>query len=157
MKNTLKLDHERQLVVMDRTFAKKAQDTRREEHSHLQNVRRDYPDYRVIRRTIRKNPNKDTYKGLTYDYMRVYIAAHAPQEKVSAAVVEFDEKVLISRSHSSCRRYPAIKAWFLEQYPEVKEFGRWQEETEPQQAEEQVDELAAKRASQEEQNPAVGQ
>lgn len=105
---------------MDRTFAKKAQDTRSEEYSHLQNVRRDYPDYRVIRRTIRKNPNKDTYKGLTYDYMRVYIAAHAPQEKVSAAVAEFDEKVLISRCHSSCRRYPAIKAWFLEQYPKSR-------------------------------------
>ena len=152
MKNTLKLDHERQLVVMDRTFAKKAQDTRSEEYSHLQNVRRDYPDYRVIRRTIRKNPNKDTYKGLTYDYMREYIATHAPQEKVSAAVAEFDEKVLISRCHSNCRRYPVVKAWFLQKYPEVKEFGTFQlqdndnakevTEQEPKKETEQVDPAA---------------
>lgn len=58
MKNTLKLDHERQLVVMDRTFAKKAQDTRSEEYSHLQNVRRDYPDYRVIRQDDPQKPQQ---------------------------------------------------------------------------------------------------
>ena len=43
MKNTLKLDHENGLIVMDRTFAKKAENTMSTEYAHLQNVRRDYP------------------------------------------------------------------------------------------------------------------
>ena len=64
MKNTLKLDHENGLIVMDRTFAQKAENTMSTEYAHLQNVRRDYPTYQVIRREIKKNPNTEHYKGL---------------------------------------------------------------------------------------------
>ena len=70
MKNTLKLDHENGLIVMDRTFAQKAENTMSTEYAHLQNVRRDYPTYQVIRRETKKNPNTEHYKGLTYQYMR---------------------------------------------------------------------------------------
>ena len=31
--------------------------------------------------------------------------------------------ILISKCHSNAKRYPVIKNWFLEKYPEVKEFG----------------------------------
>ena len=123
MKNTLKLDHENGLIVMDRTFAKKAENTMSTEYAHLQNVRRDYPTYQVIRREIKKNPNTEHYKGLTYQYMRDYIILHTSPEKEAEAVAEFDEQLLISRCHSKARRYPAIKKWFLEKYPEVALFG----------------------------------
>ena len=42
MKNTLKINHENKAIVMDRTFAKFAEDTRSEEYAHLQQVRKDY-------------------------------------------------------------------------------------------------------------------
>ena len=93
------------------------------EYAHLQNVRRDYPTYQVIRREIKKNPNTEHYKGLTYQYMRDYIILHTSPEKEAEAVAEFDEQLLISRCHSKARRYPAIKKWFLEKYPEVALFG----------------------------------
>lgn len=114
MKNTLKLDHENGLIVMDRTFAKKAENTMSTEYAHLQNVRRDYPTYQVIRREIKKNPNTEHYKGLTYQYMRDYIILHTSPEEEAEAVAEFDEQLLISRCHSKARRYPAIKKWFLD-------------------------------------------
>ena len=59
MKNTLKINHEKGTITMDRTFAKKAENTMSAEYAHLQNVRRDYPTYTVIRREIKKNPNKE--------------------------------------------------------------------------------------------------
>jgi hypothetical protein len=37
MKNTLRLDHEKRAIVMDRTFAKLAEDTFSPEYEHLQN------------------------------------------------------------------------------------------------------------------------
>ena len=46
-----------------------------------------------------------------------------PPEEEAEAVAEFDEQLLISRCHSKARRYPAIKKWFLEKYPEVALFG----------------------------------
>ena len=95
MKNTLKLNHAKREIVMDRTFAKFAENTMSAEYAHLQQVRKDYPTYAVIQRQIKKNNNKESY--------------------------------------------PVIKAWFLEMYPEVKNFGmkaeavaEEQEETESQ-------------------------
>ena len=37
--------------------------------------------------------------------------------------MEFDELLLISQCHSKGRRYPVIKNWFLDNYPEVRDFG----------------------------------
>lgn len=37
--------------------------------------------------------------------------------------MEFDELLLISQCHSSGRRYPVIKNWFLNKYPEVRDYG----------------------------------
>lgn len=123
MKNTLRLDHAKKLVIMDKTFAKFAANTRSEEYAHLQQVRRDYPHYEVIQRTIKRNPNKECYHGLTYDFMEDYILTHGDAEMVRKNYDEFNEMLLISRCHSKQFRYPVIKHWFLEHYPEIVRFG----------------------------------
>ena len=123
MKNTLKIDHEKKVITMDRTFAKNAENTRSEEYAHLQSVRRDYPNYSVARRQIKPNPNKECWKGLTYEYMKNYITTHEGDETRKQVLNEFSEMRLISECHSKCHRYPVIKKWFLAKYPEVAEFG----------------------------------
>lgn len=128
MKNTLKIDFENSRIVMDRTFSKKVQNTNSEEYAHLQQVRKDYPTFKVEARQIKKNPNKETYKGLTYDYMRFYIFTHEPADNRKKVIEEFEELVLISQCHSQSKRYPVIKNWFLNKYPEIKEFGISNEE-----------------------------
>lgn len=122
MKNTLKINHENKTIVMDRTFAKFAENTRSDEYAHLQQVRRDYPDYTVTTRTIKRNPEKETYKGLTYEYMEDYILRHETEEKQLAVIKEFNELRTISKCHKQGLRYPTIKKWFLEKYPEIVEF-----------------------------------
>lgn len=122
MKNTLRINHENKTIVMDRTFAKFAENTRSDEYAHLQQVRRDYPDYTVTTRTIKRNPEKETYKGLTYEYMEDYILRHETEEKQLAVIKEFNELRTISKCHKQGLRYPTIKKWFLEKYPEIVEF-----------------------------------
>ena len=56
MKNILRIDHKSLQIIMDRTYAKNAENTASPEYQHLQEVRRDYPNYTVIRKTIKKNP-----------------------------------------------------------------------------------------------------
>ena len=114
MKNVLKVNHQNKTIVMDRTFAKKAEVVGSDEYNLLQTARRDYDTYSVIRHEIKKNPNKECYRGLTYDYMRNYIMSHSSAE---AMIKKFDELLLLSECHSI--RYPHIKKWFLEAYPEV--------------------------------------
>lgn len=120
MKNTLRFDHDARCIVMDRVFYKNSSNIRFEEYGMLQRARQDYPTYTPVIRRIKRNPNKETYKGLTYAYMERYIQTH---ENADALMVEYKELRLISECHGKARRYPAIKKWFLKQYPEIEQFG----------------------------------
>ena len=119
MKNTLRLNHETRSIVMDKTFAKFAADTKSAEYAHLQRVRQDYPTYTVEQRHIKKNSTKECYLGLTYEYMKKYILTYGDEDDVRT----FNEMRFISQCHSKAFRYPVIKAWFLKRFPEVKQFG----------------------------------
>ena len=123
MKNTLKIDFSNKTIVMDRTFAERVKDTRSDEYLHLQTVRQDYPDYMVITRTIKRNPNKETYRGLTYEFMENYILNHGDDATVQKALAEYRELRLIAKCHGKGKGYPVIKQWFLEKYDEIEEFG----------------------------------
>lgn len=123
MKNTLKIDFAEGLIIMDRTFAKNATNTNTPEYAHLQQVRRDYPEFRVVQHTITRNVMKKTYAGLTYDYMKYYIRTHEEGANIQKALDELDELILISECHGKAYRYPVIKKWFLEKYPKIAEYG----------------------------------
>ena len=123
MKNKLTINHANHTIVMDRTFAKNAVDTRSDEYAHLQQVRRDYPNYQVVQRHIRKNNNKNTYRGLTYEYMESYIMTHGTEETRRTNFNTLQNMRLIAECQGMAFRYPVIKSWFLETYPEIARFG----------------------------------
>lgn len=118
MKNYVKVDYANRQIIMDRTFARLAKIVGSEEYNLLQTARRDYEGFHVVTRTIRRNDKKECYRGLTYDYMERYILLH---DKAAERKKEFDELRLIAECHS--KRYPVIKQWFLQQYPEIAKFG----------------------------------
>ena len=51
--------------------------------------------------------------------MEDYITTHGSAEDRRI----YDEMKLISECHSKSFRYPVIKSWFLERFPEIKTFG----------------------------------
>ena len=123
MKNTLTINHANRTIIMDRTFAKFASNTKSPEYAQLQSVRRDYPDYTVVQRHIRTNNEKETYRGLTYAYMEDYILTHGTEETRAANFKEYSEMRLIAECHGKAFRYPVIKSWFLDKYPEIVNYG----------------------------------
>ena len=122
MTNYLKINHQNRTLVMDKTFAKAAAYVGSTEYGLLQEARRDYPNYQVITRTIKKKENKESYRGLTYAYMEKYIACH---ENADIIMKEYREERFKSECHSV--RYPNVKNWFLKTYPEIKQFGMFAE------------------------------
>ena len=128
MRGTLKIDYVTGKIIMSREFAKAAKDTFSPEYLHLQEVKRDNPTFTIGRKTIKKNEDKETWKGLTYSYMELYIKIYEPVETRQAVLDEFDKMILISKCHGKGKRYPVIKKWFLDKYTEVKEFGMPKEE-----------------------------
>lgn len=123
MKSPITIDFANSTITVNAAYAKKASNPFSAEYTQLQRVRADYPTFSVITRSIKKNTEKESYKGLTYDYMRAYIMSHEEGESRTKAVMEFDELLLISQCHSKGHRYPAIKNWFLDKYPAIKNFG----------------------------------
>ena len=110
-------------IEINTVFEREFQNPRSDEYEILQKVRQDYPDFQVRVRKIKSNPNKETYPGLTYEYMRDYIVlTSAPEDEVEA-LAEFEHLLLVTRCQSKSRRYPIVKQWFLAKYPEIKEFG----------------------------------
>lgn len=123
MKNTLKIDFDNKLIIMDRTFSQNVKNTRSDEYMHLQNVRRDYPDYSVVTRKIKAHPGKRKYDRLSYAYMEEYILKHGTPEEVREALEKYRELREIARCHGKGYGYPIIKSWFINRYEEIRNFG----------------------------------
>ena len=121
----LRIDFEKASLVMDKSFAKAAAIVGSEEYLLLQGARQDYPTFTVSVKTIKRNPNKESYNGLTYAYMERYITAHDDENQT--IMKEYRKKREIAECHSI--RFPHIKQWFLTTYPEIKEFSKVREET----------------------------
>ena len=123
MKNVIRVDFAKKRIVMDRAFAKNCANPASDEYTQLQRVRQDYPTFTVSTRTCKSNPEKESYKGLTYEYMEHYILTHESKDTVLEVLDEYNELHLLAECHSRSRRYPVIKRWFLAKYPEIMEFG----------------------------------
>ena len=130
----IRIDRENNRIVMTRKFAKLADDPHTREFRLLQEVMETFPTFRVVNHTIKKNPKKECYRGLTYDYMRDYIRNNESKENVESALSELEHLIEISQCHSSGYRYPTSKKWFLEKYEDVASFGKELEETEERKA-----------------------
>ena len=117
MKNYLKVDDRNRQLIMDRTFDKNRRIVGSKEYDLLQRAKVDNPQYSVVLRHIKTNPEKQIYKHLTYDYMREYISRHANS---AARLKEFEEMILRSKCHAI--KYPKVKEWFLAAYQEIDDF-----------------------------------
>ena len=116
----IRIDRENSRIVMTRKFAMKADNPTTKEFRLLQEVMASFPHYSVENHKIKKNPNKECYKGLTYNYMREYITKYETADKVESALAELDDKIFKSKCHTI--RYAHVKKWFLESYPSVDDF-----------------------------------
>ena len=120
----IKFDHSKTTIIINRIFSIKATKYGTEEYAKLNQARADYPNYKIaIREAIKKNPSKEAFKGLDYTFMERYMTI----KKVSLEVWnKYRHTRLMTECHS--RRFPIVKQWFLDTFPEVRDWGKVQEE-----------------------------
>lgn len=130
MKNAIVLNNKNRTIELSKKFATAASIYGSEEYKMLQEARRDYPTYRVV--TVSKKSDKakkNMFKGLTYEYMELYIEKHDDEAKT--IMTEF--KALRGQDEMSealeleSKSYFTIKSWFLGQFPEIGEFQKQRE------------------------------
>jgi len=120
-KFNIKVDHIQKKIIIGKAFDKKQSDIESEEYKKLCEAVQIFPKYKVVVKKIKKNPHKESYKGLTYGYMEKYIAVKGTRVDRQ----EYDDMRLLAECHS--KRFPVIKQWFINKYPEVKEYGAKEE------------------------------
>ena len=118
MKNVLRIDHKNARIIMDREFTVAASVFGSAEYKMLQQAKQDNEGYLVVRKTIKRNPKKEAFKGLTYTFMEEYMDRY----NVSAEIrQEYNNMRFDVKCHSI--RYPYIKKWFLKTFPDIKTLG----------------------------------
>ena len=111
-------------IELTKTFATASSKFGTPEYDQLQQVRKDYPTYKVVTVTRKATKtDKPSYKGLTYEYMAKYIKSHDDAEENMKEFMELrgvseeGENALAESAH-----YQTIKDWFLGKYPEIASF-----------------------------------
>ena len=117
MKGTIRLDHLNKNILITAAFARASMNPDTCEYKKLVEIRMLHPDYSVVKRSIKKNPEKQVYKNLTYDYMREYVSRH-PRAKERSE--ELEEMILRAKCH--LEKYGNVKKWFLAAYPDISDF-----------------------------------
>lgn len=110
-------------IVMSKAESKAAGKFNSNKYQELAGIRAQFPTYRIVIKSA--HVKKETYKGLTYDYMEAYIKAHATNDSV---MKEFNtlrgyadgqkQKFVVAAPYSE------IKKWFLMKFPEIKEYSK---------------------------------
>ena len=117
-RGSIRVDVVKEKIYVTAAFRKACANIESDEYTLLQIIKLDNPTFKVEERGIKKNPNKESYRGLTYEYMERYILLHDGEN--SDVMDEYKELRLIAECHSIS--FPKIRDWFLETYPDVRNF-----------------------------------
>ncbi len=115
----ININNNNRTIEITKKFAVAAKRFGTPEYEDLQNVRKDYPRYRVEVKTITKKA--DSFKGLTFSYMENYINQHDDEEMKKAFYILCGKNEDgTTQEFAAAATYGEIKKWFLEQHKELQ-------------------------------------
>ncbi len=118
MLREITINEKRNTIEITKKFAAAAKRFGTPEYDKLQTVKRDYPKFKVEVKAVKSK--KETFKGLTFDYMESYINANDDYEMRKKflqlrGLNEDGSKIEMAEAAS----YGKIKEWFLENHKEL--------------------------------------
>ena len=116
-------------IIITKKFEKAANIIGSNEYKALVTLMKDFPDFDIKVREIKKNKSKKTYSGLTIEEMRRFIGSRSEEE-----VFLFEKVVTIAKHKKGS--YAITKKWFLNKYKEA-----YDKELEALKLEMEIDEL----------------
>lgn len=124
---SVRINRNNRTIEVTKSFDKAASRFGTDEYTALQQVRKDYPDFAIVVKTVRTKA--DHFAGLTYDFMEKYIASHDNADENMATFMDLrgksDEAQFFGVDALS---YGEIKKWFFKNYPEIEAFQRRREQ-----------------------------
>lgn len=116
------IDHSMKTITVSKDFLQKAGQFGTPEFREALLMKEDFPDYTLVERKIKRNPQKRTYGNLTYEQMESFIMGREAGK--DAALEEFEMIRKWAKTQNAA--YSKVKKWFLDKYKE--DFEKAQEE-----------------------------
>lgn len=112
--NKINFNHATKEIIITKAFETEANQIGSEAYKELVRLKKDFPDYTIKRKEIAKRENKKSFKGLTIEEMKRFLATVGEDDlKLFEKVCEIAE--------TKQGKYPIIKKWFLNNYQEAYE------------------------------------
>lgn len=105
-------------LEITKKFASAASRFGSDEYLELKAARSEFPTFKAAIKTTGRKA-KDSFKGLTYDFMEHYITSRSNSENI---MNEYKDLKEMGKSVAAVKAYSQIKKWFLEKYPEIAKF-----------------------------------
>lgn len=99
-------------IIITKKFAKAASKIGTPEFKDLQQLRKEFSEFKIVYKTIEKKENKKSYKGLSIDEMTRFLSNKPEEEQ------RLFEKVLIVAENRQ-GKYAIVKKWFLDNYKDA--------------------------------------
>ena len=99
-------------IIITKKFEKAANDIGSSEYKDLVTLMKDFPDFQIKVKEIKKKTNKKTYNGLTIEEMKRFISTKTDEE-----LILFEKVVAIAKHKKGS--YAITKKWFLNKYKEA--------------------------------------
>lgn len=118
MKNNIRFDFITNTITVNKGYYEKVCMPGTDEHKEFMQLKADYPNMRIALRKVNAGNRKSTTKGLTYAYMRRFIALMD-----SKNLSTFDRVQLHYEMYEEDRTvvYHYVKDWFIRTYPYHKD------------------------------------
>lgn len=122
MKKTFNYNFVEKTIVGSKAAIERANRGLNPEYAELTEMLAAHPEFTVSVKAIQKKEGKKTYSKLTFDRMREYIETQfSDKDELNKKLTEFEAIQKVAKSKGA--KYPLTKKWFLLTYPEFKENG----------------------------------
>lgn len=121
--NGIKVDYAKNEIIVNKTFYRKAMKYGTPQSIALNQLMTLNSNFTVIVKSVKCDNEKKTYQGLTYGFMRDYINSYEPESTRQMVLDNLGQLITIAKVHENGFGYSKVKSWFLELYPEIKDFG----------------------------------
>lgn len=111
------INHQNKTITLTKEFAKKASEFGTQEYKELMEIKAGNREYSVEVRTAPKRKSKTS--RVTLEDIKAYVKKHDETGELQAKLDEMTSKE--SGVNITKVSFFEIKAWFFEQYPELKE------------------------------------
>lgn len=118
MKDNVKFDFVTNTIIVKKGYYEQACKYGTDEHNEFMQLKANYPNMRIVVRRVRTGNRKSDTKGLTYEYMRRFIAIMDSKNLLEFNRVQLHYEMF---EYDKTKVYHLVKEWFLNTYPYHKD------------------------------------